>query len=108
LQDLPFFAKWSKTQLNKVMALFKTVRFQRGQILFKEGVPNEDIYIVRSGEFSAVRTMVLKNCNINQSVIQYLRGQKTNNTLRSVFNPQFNSLTKAQSITNASKTKESM
>jgi hypothetical protein len=30
LQELPFFATWSKTQLNKVIPCFKKMKYHRG------------------------------------------------------------------------------
>ena len=51
--------------LSKLISSFKTVKFIRGQVLFREGVANDDIYIVRQGEFSANRTIMFKNNNVN-------------------------------------------
>ena len=51
LSEIPFFAQLSKTQLGKLLVSFNTIRYKRGNILFREGEPNEDIFIVRTGEF---------------------------------------------------------
>ena len=51
LSEIPFFAQLSKTQLGKLLVSFNTIKYKRGTILFKEGEPNEDIFIVRTGEF---------------------------------------------------------
>ena len=77
LQELPFFKQWSKTMLTKLLSSFKPAFYHRGQMLFKEGSPNDEIFIVKSGEFSANRTVILRNANVKQSVVQYIRGQKT-------------------------------
>jgi CRP-like cAMP-binding protein len=94
--------------LSKVVVSFKAAKFFRGQVLFKEGTPNDEVYIVKSGEFAANRTVIMENSNVKQSVVQYIRGQKTQTTLRSSFNPQFTALSKVSSIGNTSKTRESM
>ena len=65
LQELPFFKLWSKTMLSKLISSFKTVKFIRGLVLFKEGSTNDEVFIVRSGEFSANRTIMFQNSNVN-------------------------------------------
>lgn len=69
-------------------------------------MPNEDIYIVRSGEFQGVRNMLIKSANTVEPVLQYLRGERTNKSLRSSFNSHIHALTKVQAITNVNHKKE--
>ncbi len=39
------------------------MKFKRGTVLFKEGFPNDEIFIVLSGEFQGVRNMNVKSTN---------------------------------------------
>lgn len=100
LSEIPFFTSWSTTQLGKILSSFNLIKFKRGNILFKEGFPNEDIFIVKSGEFKGVRSMIVRNTNIVEPVMQYLRGERTNKSLRSSFSKNFHSLTKNSNLTN--------
>jgi hypothetical protein len=106
LSEIPFFTQWSKTQLGKLIGSFNTIKFKRGNVLFKEGEPNEDIFIVRSGEFQGVKSMIVKNNNTKDPVMQYLRGERTNKSLRSSFNTHMHQLTNVSTITNTSRIKE--
>lgn len=55
--------------LSKVVVSFKAAKFIRGQVLFKEGLPNDEVFIVKSGEFAAIRTVINENSNVKQSVV---------------------------------------
>lgn len=55
--------------LSKVVVSFKAAKFFRGQVLFKEGTPNDEVFIVKSGEFAANRTVIMENSNVKQSVV---------------------------------------
>lgn len=51
LQETPFFAKWSKKQLEKVSYYFAYKSYKRNQVVFTQGSPSLFVYLVRSGEF---------------------------------------------------------
>lgn len=63
LAEIPIFQSWSTTQLSKILSSFTVIKFKRGQVLFREGTANEDIYIVKSGEFKGTRYMLTKHSN---------------------------------------------
>eukprot|EP00347_Sterkiella_histriomuscorum_P010646 403375474 len=106
LSEIPFFTTWSTTQLGKILSSFSVIKFKRGAILFREGTPNEDIYIVKSGEFKGTRNILIRNTNNIEPVMQYLRGERTNKSLRSSFNSNMQNLTKNSNITNINQKKE--
>jgi len=51
--------------------------------VIRERQKNEDIYIVKSGEFLATRVVMLEKPTHDESVMQYLKGEKTKQNLRS-------------------------
>jgi hypothetical protein len=50
--SIPFFKHLSKTQIKKIRASINVVHTIKGQTVVTEGSSNEDIYIIREGEFT--------------------------------------------------------
>ena len=50
--------------------------------------------------------MIIRSTNSIEPVMQYLRGERTNKSLRSSFNKNFHSLTKNYNLTNINQKKE--
>ena len=81
--SIPYFSTWSKTQLGKLIMSFNQTRCRKGFQVIRERQKNEDIYIVKSGEFLATRVVMLEKPTHDESVMQYLKGEKTKQNLRS-------------------------
>ena len=52
---IPFFSHWFKKKVRNIMASCKVIRTVRGQVLQTQGLANNYVYIVRSGEFQALQ-----------------------------------------------------
>lgn len=98
LRSLPFFGQLLKEKAYKIVANLEPVT--RNQILLKEGQPNKYIYIIKSGEFS-VRKKLVMNKPVEESKIRdYLQGQKSLPAdVRNVFNKKIQQLTKLRKLT---------
>lgn len=51
LNSLPMFKSWTKGSLTKLSYFFKEKQFVRNQVVYKEGEPAEEVYVVKEGEF---------------------------------------------------------
>lgn len=51
LSSLPYFAQMSKNQIKKIVAIATVTKVTKGQAVISEGCCNDDIYLVREGEF---------------------------------------------------------
>jgi len=52
--SIPFFQHWFKKKMRHIMHGSQTIKTNRGQILQTEGLCNDDVFIIRHGEFKAV------------------------------------------------------
>ena len=57
LLSIPFFSHWFKKKARKLITDSTVVKTQRGQIMQHEGVANQDVFIVRRGEFVATKRL---------------------------------------------------
>lgn len=49
--DLPFLRHWTQLQINRLIYSFSIINLARGQVVYNQGEPSNNIYIVISGEF---------------------------------------------------------
>ena len=61
LKETPFFAKWSKRQLEKVSYYFNYKKYTRNQVVFTQGSRPLFVYLIRSGEFELNKPLLLDN-----------------------------------------------
>lgn len=77
LQEIPFFAKWSRTALAKFTYYMKKISFTRKQCLYKEGEPCTHVYLVINGELEVrkcVNKISKKPANQNQIATKVKQG----------------------------------
>lgn len=53
---MPFLSHWTKSQIAKLTLSFTEKGYCRNQTIYSQGDPAEMIYIVKQGEFEALRT----------------------------------------------------
>ena len=61
LKALPIYRGQSNTFIQKLGYLFKTKRFTKGNIIYKEGDSVTDVYFIQEGEFRLTRKAKIKN-----------------------------------------------
>jgi CRP-like cAMP-binding protein len=54
LREVSFFAGMPEEQLNHLAEISREATFQRGDMLFKEGDPGDEVYFVVKGEISVI------------------------------------------------------
>jgi CRP/FNR family cyclic AMP-dependent transcriptional regulator len=54
LREVSFFAGMPEEQLNRLAEISREATFQRGDMLFKEGDPGDEVYFVVNGEISVI------------------------------------------------------
>lgn len=64
LGSLPFLRNWTKVALFKLTYCFRELSYKLNQIVYKEGSPADEVFIIRSGEFKVAPTQFSKQ-NIN-------------------------------------------
>lgn len=55
---LPFFKHWSNTALMKICKVFVTVEIHKNTVLYREGSPINDLFIVKSGEIGLTKELI--------------------------------------------------
>ena len=53
--SLPYFSHWTNNQIKKLVLCFNVKEFKRNQIVYQQDQEANTIYIVKSGEFRAIR-----------------------------------------------------
>ncbi len=51
LQKLPIFKAWTRTALERILFYFEEKRYTRKQVVFREGTPSTEVYLIKDGEF---------------------------------------------------------
>lgn len=54
-QDLPYFSNYGKNSLQKIRFLFSRVKYKRKYIVYNEGEPSNNVYIVINGDFELIK-----------------------------------------------------
>ena len=63
----PFFAKWSRSMLKKLLLSMKPITVYKDKILCKEGEKSNFFYLIKEGEFELVKRVSKPNSNENDS-----------------------------------------
>lgn len=99
--DIPFFHHWFRKKMRNIMISSKSVKTIRGQILQTEGLCNDNVYIIRRGEFEAVkkRKTPMPTRAEHVRVKEFLQGTQAKRSVRSIFNEKINRVTKKSGLT---------
>ena len=104
LRSLPFFGQLLKEKAYKIVANLEPVT--RNQALLKEGQSNKYVYIIKSGEFSVRKKLVMNKPVEESKMRDYLQGQKSLPAdVRNVFNKKIQQLTKLRKLTHVNQIK---
>ena len=79
----------------------KTEIIARGQILQHEGVANNDVFIIREGEFQAYRKIKtdIPDQVEHERIRQFLQGKQAKRSVRSIITNKINKVTKKRGLT---------
>jgi CRP-like cAMP-binding protein len=58
LAKVSIFSKWSRANLYKIIFLFETKTFTKGQYVYKQNDPVNSVYIIKKGDFKVVKTVL--------------------------------------------------
>ena len=98
---IPFFSHWFKKKIKTLMQGSKTEKTTRGQILQHEGIANNDVFIVREGEFQAskkLKTDIPVQAE-HERVREFLQGKQAKRSVRGIFNNKITRITKKAGLT---------
>lgn len=56
LRTFPLFADWTQVALSKLTYYFLEIAYKKGDIVFSEGTPVDDVFFLKSGEFQVIFT----------------------------------------------------
>mmetsp|Transcript_7230 Transcript_7230/g.13367 ORF Transcript_7230/g.13367 Transcript_7230/m.13367 type:complete len:526 (-) Transcript_7230:839-2416(-) len=73
LKSLTVFSKWTWESLLKLTYFLSSVKYRQGGVVFKEGSPSDEVYIVKSGEFKFYKQIHPKASVIAQPTSPSLR-----------------------------------
>lgn len=59
LDSIPFFTEYSKNFKNRLLFAVEILEFHKGQIAFKEGSTDRNLFFVINGEFEITKKMAL-------------------------------------------------
>ncbi|OMJ67726.1 hypothetical protein SteCoe_35030 [Stentor coeruleus] len=77
LKEIPIFRSWSKKNLEDLFYVFKTMSFNRKNLVYSLGSEPTNVYIVKSGEFEISKKVVLatENQKIDMKVAILTKGE---------------------------------
>ena len=101
LQTIPFFAHWTKKKLKSLVGQATTVSTHRGEILQTEGVANDAVFIIKSGQFQAIRktTTDIPAKPEHERVKEFLQGTQAKRSVRGIFNNKISRITHKRGLT---------
>ncbi|CAG9326994.1 unnamed protein product [Blepharisma stoltei] len=80
LRSLPQFANWTKVSLFKLCYYFRTINFKRGQVVYKEDGPVNEVYIIKEGEFKYTKKYQLPLSNAFNPYDLPISSSRSNNS----------------------------
>lgn len=77
LKEIPIFRSWSKKNLESLFYFFKTLSFNRKNLVYSLGTEPTHVYIVKSGEFEISKKVILatENQKIDMKVAILTKGE---------------------------------
>jgi CRP-like cAMP-binding protein len=61
LRGMEAFKNWSKLAVQKLSYFFKTQKYRKANIVYKEGDPPSDIFIIKEGEFMFTQNFLIES-----------------------------------------------
>ena len=79
----------------------KTEKTSRGQILQHEGIANNDVFIIREGQFQAYRKTKtdIPDQVEHERVREFLQGKQAKRSVRGIFNNKIQRITTKRGLT---------
>jgi CRP-like cAMP-binding protein len=72
LRHQPMFSGWNAASLKTLSLYLKPRRYFRNQVVYHEGEPSEEIFIVETGEFAFTQTIELEQKSETPWMMQYV------------------------------------
>lgn len=73
LREIEAFRLLNNTKIKAILESFKPMHKQRGSYLFKEGDPVENVFLVRTGEFTVLKKIFIQKPPENQDTVALFR-----------------------------------
>jgi CRP-like cAMP-binding protein len=67
LRNLPFLQHWSKVALFKLSYFFKERAYKLNQVVYRQGSPSSEVFVIRSGEFKVKTKQFSKQAAVQPS-----------------------------------------